>query len=255
MPKTILIHHHIFKNAGTSFNCALQQHFGKKFSEFDLPDSQIVTAADLNQFIQSHPQILAISSHHACMSTPHTDDYQTISSVILRNPLARVRSIYLFEKQQNAQTSGAIKAKELNFKKYVLWRIENTPIMFGNYQTHYCSRTQKTDLNKIPTETDLHTAIHNLNLAAVVGTVEHYQEFLSLAQTVLTQYYPKINLKYSRLNTTSHLISSPAEIRASLVDNLGQAIVSKLENMNQLDYLLYQKAETIMNQNLAKQVA
>lgn len=255
MPKTILIHHHIFKNAGTSFNYALKQHFGTSFAEFDLPHSQIVTAEDLDSFIQSHPQIGAISSHHACLPTPQSSNYQTISSVILRDPLARVRSVYQFEKQQNAQTLGAIKAKELNFKNYVLWRIQNTPIMFGNYQTHYCSRSQKNDLNKIPTETDLNTAINNLKQAAVVGIVERYQEFLNLSQTVLTQYYPKINLKYQRLNTTSKVMPSATEIRASLIDDLGQAIVSKLENMNQLDYLLYQKAKTIMNQNLANQVA
>ena len=65
--RIILVHHHIFKNAGTSFNHALKQYFQDGFFEYDLPNSQIVTQEHLAQFIANHPQALAISSHHACM--------------------------------------------------------------------------------------------------------------------------------------------------------------------------------------------
>ncbi|MCC0175432.1 tetratricopeptide repeat protein [Waterburya agarophytonicola K14] len=248
MKKTVLIHHHIFKNAGTSFNYALKQHFGEQFFEYDLPDSQVVDSNDLAGFIASHPQAAAISSHHACFPTPQAEDYQTISSIILRKPLARIKSIYSFERKQNAQTQGAIKAKELDFKDYVQWRIKATPAVLCNYQTHYCSRDKKNAAVKLNQET-LKKAVNNLKKCTVVGTVENFEDTLKIARLKLNQFFPDIDLKYSRLNTAEKP-SIPQDERQNLIDVLGDAIVSELEENNQLDEHLYRVASQIMRDNL-----
>ena len=250
--KTVLIHHHIFKNAGTSFNNALKQYFKNDFWEFDLPNSKLVTNHHINQFILNHPKALAISSHHACMPTPQTQQYRTISSVLLRQPLARIESIYKFERQQQADTQGAIKAKELSFVEYVLWRLEKTPNIYRNYQTHYCSRSQQSQHNQIPNEENLEIAIANLQQCYLVGTVENYQDFLKISQQKLRQFYPDINLQYSFLNKTSMSIKTLDQVKASLVEKLGTQIVAELEELNQLDYELYKQAQKIMDANLSR---
>ena len=247
MTRIILIHHHIFKNAGTSFNYALKQYFGENFFEFDLPDSKAVTQNHLRRFILQHPQALAISSHHACMPTPQGKDFQTISSVLLRKPLARIKSVYNFERKQQAQTEGAIKAKEMEFKDYVLWRLEKTPVMFCNYQTHYCSRVKHLSGKCRVTEEHLKIAIQNLKKCVIVGTVERYQDTLKIAQNKLAQFYPKINLEFVTLNKSPE-INSPEEPRNLLIEELGTDIVNKMEAMNQLDYRLYGVAEEILEQ-------
>jgi hypothetical protein len=243
--KTVLIHHHIFKNAGTSFNHALKQYFQNNFFEYDLPNSHLVTNQHLADFIEDHPQALAISSHHACLDTPQGVNYQTISSILLRQPLARIESIYKFEHKQQADTIGAIKAKELGFKDYVLWRLAKTPNMFCNYQTHYCSRTKQADVNQRPTPESLKTAVRNLKNCAIVGTVERYEDFLEIANHQLRQFYPDITLNYSFLNRTAPIVSQTAQIRENLVTKLGQDLVVELETKNQLDYKLYQVAQDI----------
>lgn len=238
--KVILIHHHIFKNAGNSFNYALNQYFKNTFFKFDLPKSQIVTRKDIKQFILEHPQALAISSHHACMPTPKGKNYRTISSVILRQPLARIESIYKFGQKQKEN-----KANELSFKEYVLWRLEKTPNMFCNYQTYYCSRSEKSQFSQIPNDESLEKAIANLKKCFLVGTVENYQNFLEFSQQKLRRFYPDIILKYSFRNKTSVGLKTIDQVKLSLVEKLGEELVAEIENRNQLDYELYRKAQTI----------
>ncbi len=249
MTRTILIHHHIFKNAGTSFNYALQGYFGDRFLEFDLPNSQVVTASHLEKLILERPEALAISSHHACMPTPQGENYRTISSVLLRKPLSRIQSIYKFETKQDAGTEGAIQAKNLDFKEYVIWRLEHTPVMFCNYQTHYCSR--QSDRHDLPTEKELKVAIENIKNCSIVGTVERYRDSLKIATNQLRKIYPDINLEYQRLNITSNQ-KAKQEVKLELIEELGEKIVEKLEAMNQLDEKLYQVAEYLVNERLAK---
>ena len=248
--QAILIHHHIFKNAGTSFCYALKKHFQKRFLEYDLPNSRIVTQQDLKNFIQDHPQALAISGHHICLNTPQLPNYQLISSILLRQPLARIKSIYKFEQKQQADTSGAIQAKKLNFKEYVLWRLDVTPNMLGNYQTHYCSRSKLADIRQQPTEEELEIAIANLKKCAIVGTVERYEDFLQLALDHLREFFPDIYLGYIRLNKTSPSQQTFEEVKTDLVEELGESLVSELEAKNQLDQKLYQVAENILVNNL-----
>jgi hypothetical protein len=251
--RTILIHHHIFKNAGTSFNHALKQFFQDRYFEYDLPDSKLVTDRVLERFILDHPQAEAISSHHACLPAPRGTSYQTISSILLRHPLARIESIYQFERQQNADTQGAKQAKVLNFKDYVIWRLEKTPNMFCNYQTHYCSRRKQEQNDRIVTPNELQQAIQNLQNCAIVGLVESYADFLKIARQKLKNYYPKITLEYQYLNTTSLQFDRALtleKIQNNLKLKLGEKLVNILEANNQLDYQLYEIAQQIIDRQL-----
>jgi hypothetical protein len=253
--RTILIHHHIFKNAGTSFNHALKQFFQDRYFEYDLPESKLVTAQILERFILEHPQAEIISSHHACLPAPQGANYQTISSILLRHPLARIESIYQFERQQNSDTQGAKQAKLLSFKNYVIWRLEKTPNMFCNYQTHYCSRSKQEQNDRIVTPNELQQAINNLQNCAIVGVVEGYADFLKIAQQKLKNYYPQITLKYQYLNTTRSQVDQAAtteKIQNNLKLKLGEKLVSILEAGNQLDYQLYKIAQKIIENQLNK---
>ena len=247
MSRFILIHHHIFKNAGTSFNHALKQSFGEHFLEFDLPNGQPITENILDKFIIKNPQALAVSGHHICLSIPQKQNYQTISTILLRKPLTRIRSIYNFERQQDAQTSGAIKAKELSFSEFVKWRLKTSPLVFCNYQTYYCSMTGNPKPAHNINENDLELAMVNLQNCVVVGTVERYQESLQIANERLQEFFPKINLGYTRKNITSPSCLSDEEIKANLIKDLGQSLVNQLEENNYLDEKLYQFADTSIN--------
>lgn len=255
--RVVLVHHHIFKNAGTSFNYALKQAFGDGFFEYDLPNSQVVTSENLASYLENTEKAVAVSGHHICFPTPQTEKLQTLSTVLIRHPLARVRSIYEFERKQDAQTEGAVMAKKLSFKDFVSWRLEHNSHVFCNYQTIYCSRKTNVKPSYKPTQQDLDLALENLDNCFAFGTVEQYQQFLMMAQYESRLHYPNIVFQDTRLNVTNsdtfksfHQISP----RDRLCVDLGQDIVEKLEQNNRLDYELYEivcrKIEDWMTQNV-----
>ncbi|MGF1493843.1 MAG: hypothetical protein ACFBSC_15590 [Microcoleaceae cyanobacterium] len=251
MKRVILVHHHIFKNAGTSLQYALKQYFKDQYYECELPNSQMVTTADLEQFIVEHPEARVISGHHICWPTPQGEDYRTQSIVLLRDPLARGESVYKFERKQQAETEGAVMAKEMDFAEYVRWRLDRTPTMLCNYQTYYCSQQEKGDRNRIPTEADLEVAMQNLQASAVVGTVERYEETLESANRRLEADYPGMALVYQYLNVTGKPeVPSQEQVQEKLRVMLGGEIVDELVEGNRLDQKLWQMADKILGERM-----
>ena len=165
----LLIHYHIFKNAGSSFQWALEQALGRGYRSFDSSSPRgFVSRCDLIEFSKRYPGVCAISSHQAAPPAPRIRGREVLTSILIRDPIARVRSIYAFERSQQALTRGAIKAKELTFKEYVEWRLKTSPTMFCNYQVHFCTRSAA---NRVaaPDRAKLDEAIRHLDAISLVG--------------------------------------------------------------------------------------
>src|SRR5664279_596912 len=60
----VILHYHIFKNAGTAIGNLLKLNFGERFSEFegDGPDCQL-SGQSLVAWLEQHPEVQAVSSH------------------------------------------------------------------------------------------------------------------------------------------------------------------------------------------------
>lgn len=116
----VLLHYHVFKNAGSSFEWALEKNFGDSFRRYDMQTpGGVLSADDIARYIAGTPDAKAISSHQATLPPPKIRGREIISSILIRDPIARIRSIYAFERRQEANTPGAIQAKQLDFKEYV----------------------------------------------------------------------------------------------------------------------------------------
>ncbi|MEM9772997.1 MAG: sulfotransferase family 2 domain-containing protein [Chloroflexota bacterium] len=241
--KTILIHHHIFKNAGTSFNAALHEAFGDQFFEFDLPANDPVVKEDILKFIEDNPSASAISSHHAVLGELQTESYQTISSILIRDPLGRIESIYNFQRKQTHDAPTAVKARELDFKGFIEWSMQKMPKLFCNFQTHYCWRTEKIDRKSRVFDHHIDIALQKLSECAIVGTVENYSQFLLNTERVLSKNHPNITLKNERLNTTSSRTFNHEELVENLTERIGSELVNELIKQNQFDYQLHRMAE------------
>ncbi len=175
-----------------------------------------------------------------------------MTSILLRDPIARIRSIYAFERQQVSDSRGARQAKELDFNGYVQWRLEVSPRMFCNFQVHFCVRTA--EKNSGPADqADLEKAIRLLDDIDIVGTVQRYEEWLSLAESVLAESFADISLTSVRHNQTSVGPSrSEAEILEHLVTDLGEELAHRLLDENELDMRLHQVADALLTRRLAE---
>lgn len=250
----LLIHYHIFKNAGTSFEWALEQALGAGLKHYDTPTpGGFVSADDLVRFIAAYPDTRAIASHQAAPPPPRVPGRHILSSILIRDPLARIRSIYAFERKQVSESPGAIKAKELDFKGYVEWRLAATPRAICNYQVHFCCR-DRAKSGRLPADrSDLTKAISHLDRIDIVGTVERYEEWLRLAESILSANFDPMALTSVRHNQTAAAPGrSEAAIHERLVADLGSALADQLVEENELDMCLHQVADSILTRRLAE---
>jgi hypothetical protein len=252
--RPLLIHYHIFKNAGSSFEWTLKEALGRSFHSYDSSSpGGILSPAQVASYVTSNPHAKVIVSHQAVLPSPKIRGYSVISSILIRDPIARIRSIYAFERQQTPASPGAQKAKELDFKGYVEWRLSHSPVMFCNFQVYFCSRTKNSVPDQTTTERDLARAIENLDQINLVGTVERYAQWLALAQTVLSQSFPGIQLVVARRNVTGEdRPNGHTHVLDHLVKELGSDLAERLLECNYLDMRLHQVADALLTRRLAE---
>ena len=248
----LLIHYHIFKNAGTSFEWALERTFGDRFRRYDSPNpGGLVSSRELARLVRAEPHLAAISSHQAVPPAPRILGRKVLTSILIRDPIARIGSIYAFERGQKVETPGALKAKELDFKSYVQWRLATSPAMFCNYQVYFCAGRKL--LFGDCSQRDLEAAIIRLDGIDIVGTVRRYREWLALAQAMLGENAERLSLETAHRNRSdSGSSESEAEIHARLVRDLGSELTAELLRRNELDMCLYQVADALLTRRLAE---
>ncbi len=251
----LLIHYHIFKNAGSSFEWTLEQAFGKNFRRYDGAGAgEVLSSVDIADYVKQARDAKVICSHQATLPPPKIRGRDVITSILLRDPIARIRSIYAFERRQDARSPGALKAKELDFKGYVEWRLASAPTMLCNGQVHFCSRTKWTSRRNMGNEALLRKAIENIDQVDLVGTVARYNEWLALTQVVLPRKFPGISLMVTRRNVTD--INNEAVTEKSILDalirDLGQPLADHLVHANELDMSLHQIADALLTRRLAE---
>ena len=67
----LIVHYHIFKNAGSTFDAMLEATFGSRWANHDKTQAAaFITPAELAEYIQAHPHLDALSSHHAVLPLP-----------------------------------------------------------------------------------------------------------------------------------------------------------------------------------------
>jgi len=250
----LLIHYHIFKNAGSSFEWALEKAFQtKNILLLDKPSHDgYISARDITESVRKNPSIKVISTHQAAPPAPRIRNREIVTSILIRDPIARIRSIYAFERSQKVDHIGTLKARELDFKGYVEWRLEASPRMFCNFQVHFCCRKQARDL-RMADWSDLERAIRALDKVDIVGTVERYDEWLALARTVMGEHFGEITLPSTRQNVRpGERCATSESIYQDLVVDLGPEAARYLLDNNELDICLHQIADALLTRRLAE---
>jgi hypothetical protein len=236
--RTVVLHYHLFKNAGTSVDAMLKHNFGARWGmqEFQTPAGRSNTA-ELAAYLREHPHLCALSSHTALLPVPDIDGLRIFPIIFLRHPIDRIRSAYEFERKQAAETFGAELAKRTDFAGYVQELMD--------HPTHRAARdfqTYRLAFNEPPgTSTEYERALRALAALPFVGLVEAYDSSIERLRTALLPYYPGFSPILVRKNATR----SPAERLetrlAEITKDLRRDLYERLCAANSNDIRLFEK--------------
>jgi hypothetical protein len=230
----VLLHYHIFKNAGSTIEYAMRRSFGKKFATLHGPDpNSILSGEDVAAFLVSHPEIAAISSHHAKYPKPVAPGTIVFDVCVLREPLERLRSVYQHFRRAEPVDDLSARAKEMDLRSFLDLLIRQYPHMVNDAQVNTLANAAA--YTRPPDATDLAAALRIVREMSVVGVMDLFDESLVAAEYFLSPAFPAIQLEYVSQNVGPK-DATPFE------DAVGARIYEQLKKMNRLDGELVSQA-------------
>ena len=122
--KTVILHYHLFKNAGTSLDESFKDNFkGDEWVTKEFPLNQALNRQQLKQWIIDNPQAKCFSSHTAIFPVPKIEGVNIIPVIFMRHPIDRIISAYSFEKKQGGDGFGSVLARNTDLAGYIETRL------------------------------------------------------------------------------------------------------------------------------------
>jgi hypothetical protein len=243
--RPIILHGHIFKNAGTSLDWSLRRQFGEGFLDHrDDSAMRVGEGRHLRELVEAQPGLRAISSHHMTSDLPDLAEVKFLQVFLLRHPLERLRSVYEFERRQGGQTPGSRAARSKSFSDYVAWRmLPEVAHTIRNYQTLYLAGFHGLVDDAELAQIHFPAALQTLSGVTLVGLVDRYDESMVILEEALRPYYPDIDLACVPQNVARGKAgqSSTDALVAATLDELGELQKTVIDN-NSYDLAIYQLA-------------
>ena len=244
--RDIILHGHIFKNAGTTLDWSLARSFGDAF--LDYREDQAMRrqgGRHLAELLAGRCDLVALSSHHLPRDVPALSGVRLHSIYLLRHPLLRIRSVYDFERVQQADTLGAKAAKQMTFREYVAWRMQpDTPPTIRNFQTLYLAKKKRSRAGSARLLTQFVDALVFAQSLPVVGIVEQYDESMVLLEEKLRAQLPTLDLAYLPQNVSASPVAARENGQrvALILQELGE-LGNTVIDSNSYDLALYKAAQ------------
>lgn len=244
--RNIIVHYHIFKNAGTSVDHLLRKNFGDKWGAFD-GDSpgHIITTKELEKTIENAPGKLAFSSHQIVPPLPVVDG-MVFPIVFLRDPIDRIKSAYLFEWKKQLgldEPKGSLKEfVETKFQHVRKSSVEEfQTIRLSNVDRNQFHGTEVSDVEM------LNNACEFISSLDFVGVVDEFDRSLLLLTNYLSRGFPAFEHSPVQANVLQDITIEQNEKRQRIREELGDELFEMIIDRNELDERLYQHARRCMD--------
>ena len=259
--RKVLLHYHIYKNAGTTFERVLDENYGDQHISFDGPfPFSSINQDQLTTIIQRHPNALACSSHQIHLPAPSSVSLKLIPTVFFRNPLLRIRSMYLFSKRGKDKVLEKVTLTDPleGFENWVndMLSHEQHRLQISNTQTSMLSRCYNLPPKREGRDGrftyDLQQAVNNLSLVPCLGRTEHFDTDVSSFSTTLADL--GVNFSYEKRkaeNVSSPDHKKPVEAQLKAMESsLSPETWQQLNWANHQDLALYDIVNEIVEERL-----
>lgn len=240
--RKVLVHYHLFKNAGSSVDYILKNAFQENWRNYDPGDPPHLVSGDmLLEYLNENESLEALSSHMLVPPVP-TKGIRILPILFLREPITRVMSSYLFEwkKQKFLDEPCGTLASYIE-TKFATPRV-------SAIEEFQCIRIGNNDTSRVKPEGSLSDEEILNNAKAVIsglpafGLVDRFDESMERFNKAYASEFPALKFHSVARNTTQSLDRSLQDRFEEIEENVGTELFNELVRRNQLDIKLYQYA-------------
>jgi SAM-dependent methyltransferase len=225
----------LFKNAGTSVDAILRQNFGAAWTSREYPPRSTPDAA--REFLLANPHITALSSHTLPLPPPAIPDAVILPILFIRHPLDRLKSAYLFEREQQAETEGSRLARQHDFAGYLRARLAIPgDRSCRNFHAYRLAMAEPADSGS-----ESERALRAFERLPFIGSVEAFGQSLAALEGMVKPWFADFHVFHARENV-SRAPSSIEERVAQLEAELGAETFEIVVAANADDLELYRRA-------------
>lgn len=252
--RKVIVHYHIYKNSGTSFERVLDESFGPRHIRFDGPFPFFtIDQVQLDRIIRRHRDAQAFSSHQTQLPHPSALDYQVIAALFLRHPILRIASIYRFKRKTRDGTPASELAQTHEFPAFIeaCFRTAGQLPHISNGQTRHLSAVHGSnpEVRRLADKMiyDLATARRNLANVELLGRTDHFEQDVQRFAGIAAGHDLILKVpSNTRHNTTEDSSGSVEERVERTLSELPGALRQKLLAANAQDLALYADAAKLI---------
>lgn len=251
----VVLHYHIFKNAGTTIDSILLQNFASCHGHIEGQNPwDTLTTGTILQYVQQNSALKALSTHHGRLPVPAQGDIAFYPLLFLRHPIDRVGSVYSFERRQpiGSPSLGVKIAHTNDFKGYVKWRLANgNGAVIKNFQVVHLAGRDRDMRTATATREDLLTASERLGALEFFGIVDLFSQSISSMAEYLSKGFGPLNMSCRTENRSLERLESLEKRVDEIKASLGSTLYDELIEKNRLDLELYDFARTLFCSSIA----
>lgn len=251
MSRFVIIHHHIFKNAGSTLDFVLHKNFGGNFSTYDLSNADgNITQERFLRFVDENKKIEAISSHHFHTKQFEYDRYVFFDMIFLRHPLDRLRAIFdFYQKSEINDDQLSQFAKDSSLREFIDYLVRFKPHQINNVQVNLLANLGV--YVRPPNNNDLNVAKRRLSKVSCLGVLCLFDEALVAMEYFLRPAFGGLDLSYESKNISQRMEGVDIQFRLEIFkEECGELLYEQLLLMNKLDLKLYEKAKKEVNRRI-----
>ena len=234
----LILHYHLFKNAGTSVDAMLKRNFGDRWDHAEFgppPRGRNSNVDDVAAHLAARPDLIAFSSHTALLPLPEIGR-KIFPILFIRHPIDRLKSAYSFERKQVADTFGANLAKAHDFVGYLRELLAHP----RNRQARNFHTSRLACNEPRANGPEIERALRTLAALPFVGLVEDYEGSLKRLQAALEPLIPDFKSVVVHANRTQEK-PEPLEAKlAAIRAQIGPALYDELAAANADDIRLFE---------------
>jgi hypothetical protein len=239
--RLVILHYHIFKNAGSTIEDILDHSFGERFANVDTPAGEgLISNPDLVRFFDSRPDLRAFSSHQIRHPLPEAPGYLFFDICFLRDPIDRIRSIYTyFRRKPNPADPMSELANRTALGDFIAGMIQDFPLFVKNVQVNLLACGGDSDE---PEPRDLDLAIQRMLATSFLGVVDCFDQSVAAGAHALRCAFPELDCARPAVNVSDGLDGTVASRTENLRQACSPEVYEELLRLNSLDRQLVDRA-------------